>query len=209
MIELITASYDQNVLSQQLARSPYISQTWYPEIKIMRGYNNVAKAYNECDVKSKYNCYLHEDVYLPGSFMIQVLLQLYKLPENFGVVGVAGVKLVDGKKENYGYVSDRGRAWAYNVGNLPAEVQTVDELLFITHGDIVFDENLPLDFYAADACMQMIAQGRKNYVVNAYVEHNSTRPIGGRTPAFYEAEKYFKNKWRDYRPIATTCSLML
>jgi hypothetical protein len=92
---------------------------------------------------------------------------------------------------------------------LPTSVQTLDEMLLITHGDFVFDEKLPFDFFGADICMQAIAQGRQNFAIDAYCDHNSDRPVGGRTPAFYEAEAYFKKKWEAYLPIVTTCSLML
>lgn len=205
MIDFVCASNNEKVLNENLLHNAWFTED--PPI-IQRGYTNIATAYNKAEITMPVVVYVHNDVYLPADFWPDLFSALMNIESNWGVIGVAGVKLVNGKKENFGNIIDRGRQWRYNLDKLPAEVQTVDELLFITKGDIVFDENLDLDFYAADACMQMIAKGRKNYVINATVHHNSTRPIGGRTESFYRCQEFFKNKWKDYLPIVTTCSLI-
>lgn len=204
MIELITASHDSAVLSKNLMASPDILTTG---LTVIVGHSNVAAAYNSVQVKSPIAIYVHHDVYLPHSFFPQIKRALELVPDDWGVLGVAGVKLEDGEKEIHGNIYDRGRAWG-SPWNLPAEVDTLDELLLITRGDMKFDENLPQDFYGADLCMQARIQGKKCYAISAVCYHNSSRQVGGRTPSFFESEKYFRNKYRDHLPVATTCTII-
>lgn len=204
MISYISASHNPKILEVNLMHSKIAREQG---IYIEEDCKNVAKAYNWLSAGKGMCCFIHHDVILPDSFEEDVMNALKEIPDNFGVIGVAGVRLVNGKKENKGYMADRGKVWGSPIG-LPCEVQTLDEVLFITHGDLIFDEQLNFDFYCADACMQMIAQGRKNYAINAFVHHNSTRAVGGRTESFYKAQDYFKEKWKDYLPIATTCCIL-
>jgi hypothetical protein len=209
MIEIVTAVNNQEILNKNLGASPNILQTWYPDVHYMRGFTNISKAYNSAreKIKSPLVMYVHQDVFLPENFQSNLQRAFERLPDNWGVLGVAGVKLIDGKKQNLGHISDRGKGWG-SPWKLPAEVDTLDELLLITRGDLVFDENLDTDFYGADICMQARLQGRKCYAINAYCEHNSSRPVGGRTESFYKCEKYFREKYIDHLPIVTTCSLL-
>lgn len=205
MIDVVCASNSDKILADNLLKNVWFEND--PPL-IQKGYTNIASAYNKAEVVSPIVFYIHQDVFLPAEFWPNIFAGLMKAPNDWGVIGVAGVNLINGKKKHFGNIVDRGRPWHYNVNELPAQVQTVDELLFITRGDIVFDENLDLDFYGADACMQSIANGKKNYVINALVHHNSSRPVGGRTKSFYRCQEYFRNKWKAYLPIATTCALL-
>lgn len=205
MIEFVTASHNYQELNNNLLRSNVFPRK---QLIVQGDYANVSKAYN--DIKRTI-CYVHHDVFLPEQFYMQVqkgISYITSIDPNWGVIGVAGVKLINGKKENFGNILDRGKKWAYNLDKLPAEVDTLDELLLITKGDFTFDENLPLDYYGADICMQAKQQGRKCYAINAYVEHNSTREFGARTESFYKSQEYFKNKWKEFLPVVTTCSLL-
>lgn len=206
MIDFVTASHDESVLKANLLRSEAFM---YVLPLVQKGYTNISKAYNAVTTKG-ITCYIHHDVYLPSSFnydLLQAIRQINAIDSNWGVLGVAGVKLVNDNKEIYGYICDRGRKWGCK-SNLPHEVDTLDEMLLITHGDLKFDENLPQDFYGADLCMQAKKQGRKNYAINAYCQHNSLRIMGGRTESFYTSQEYFKNKWKSELPVATTCALL-
>lgn len=206
MIEFVTASHDDEILNANLLRSHVFM---YVKPFIQRGYTNVSKAYNDVRLNGL-TCFVHHDVYLPTGFIVDLQLALQRMeridPE-WGVLGVAGVKLVHGKKEIFGHICDRGKNWGAALEQ-PAAVDTLDEMLLITKGDLQFDEELSQDFYGADICMQAKLQGRKNYVINAYCEHNSGRTLGGRTESFYRSQDHFKNKWKEHLPIATTCALL-
>lgn len=210
MIEFVTATDNMEIFSRNLRRSPIIEIR--SALTIKEGYTNVSKAYNEAH--KRLYVYAHHDVFLPKSFgddLLQGLEWIVDRDVNFGVIGVAGVKLINGVRENFGNISDRGKRWQFNYDKLPAEVDTLDELLLITRGDFVFDENLPLDFYGADICMQARAQGRKCYAINAYVEHNSGRPFSGeghRTESYYKSREVFREKWKKYLPIVTTTGII-
>jgi hypothetical protein len=203
-IEFVTASHNDATLHGQLKRSPIFQKYALTEKK---GFNNIPEAYNSLGPISDLTCYVHHDVFLPSSFESDLIKSLDRLPGDWGVIGVAGVRLIKGKKQNQGYILDRGNDWG-SMWNLPAEVDTLDEMLLITRGDFVFDEQFPLDFYGADICIQAKAQGKKCYAISAYCEHNSTRKFGERTTSFYESQEKFREKWKNYLPIATTCALV-
>lgn len=206
MIDIICATNNEEVLERNLLSSYCVKNSNHP-VYLQKDYTNISKAYNEVKTESRYKMYVHHDVYLPKGFLNNVYHAIKSVPDDFGVIGVAGAKLVNNQRRFYGHISDRGKPWGSAQG-LPREVDTLDELLIITHGDFVFDENLDLDFYAGDVCMQAKAQGRKNYAISAYCEHNSSRPMGGRTESFWRCQEYFKNKWLSYLPICTTCAMI-
>jgi hypothetical protein len=211
MIEFVTASHNAEVLKQNLERSKIFSTN---RLIVQRDYTNVSKAYNEAQLKGVKGkdvaVYVHHDVFLPPGFetmMNHFLTEASKLDPDWGVIGCAGVKLENYDKKIYGHILDRGKEWGTS-SNLPHEVDTLDELLLITRGDFLFDENLEQDFYGADICMQAKLQGRKNYAINAYCHHNSSRGFGKRTDSFFKSEKCFRTKYKDYLPIATTCTIV-
>jgi hypothetical protein len=213
MIRFITASHNVQVLRDNLLRSPILRRNpchTIPDFtNIPKAYNSLHSFFKQPDVTGKDNIviYVHHDVFLPESFASDLYKALERLPEDWAVLGVAGVKLIDGQKYNRGYILDRGQPWG-KAWKLPDEVDTLDEMLLITRGDFVFDEQLPLDFYGADICMQARAQGKKCYAISAYCEHNSTRKFGERTPSFFESQERFKQKWKQFLPIVTTCAIV-
>jgi hypothetical protein len=213
MIRFVTASHHAGILTANLLRSPILRKYACHTIP---GFTNIPAAYNTLNAffaqqqvraQDHIVIYVHHDVYLPESFEKDLEKALERVPEDWGVLGVAGIKLVDGNKFIRGYILDRGKEWG-NRWKLPDEVDTLDEMLLITRGDLVFDEQLPQDFYGADICMQARQQGKKCYAISAYCEHNSTRKMGERTPSFFESQEKFKNKWKDFLPIATTCAMV-
>lgn len=207
MIEFVCASHNKEVFSKNLLTSPIFMN--HPLI-VQRNYSNISKAYNEAKKMSGIIVYIHQDVFLPKTFeqdLINGINRINKIDKNWGVIGVAGVKLNPGK-QLHGYILDRGRVWGRPISD-PVEVDTIDELLLITKGDFTFDENLEQDFYGADICLQAKKQGRKNYVISGFCHHNSGRPIGGRTESFYRSQDYFKTKWAENLPVATTCSTLI
>jgi hypothetical protein len=221
MIRFVTASHHAGILTANLLRSPILKKY---SCHTIPGFTNIPAAYNtlndffaqeQVTAKDNIVIYVHHDVYLPESFEKDLEKALERVPGDWAVLGVAGVKIDVAKPEwkttlpklLFGYILDRGKQWG-SPWKLPAEVDTLDEMLLITRGDMVFDEQLPQDFYGADICMQARQQGKKCYAISAYCEHNSTRKMGERTPSFFESQEKFKNKWKDFLPIATTCAIV-
>lgn len=212
MIFFVTASHKKDILQDNLLQSVLFEEHY---ILVQEGYSNVCKAYNDATKKFKwhYITYAHHDVYLPFKFEHQLLdgiAAVSLIDPDFGVIGVAGSKLSNGKREFVGNVKDRGTVCNTFKDDNPIEVDTIDELLLITKGDFVFDEKIPGNhFYGADICMEAKKQGRKNYVINAYVEHNSSLPLDGTRPADFEpCRRYFREKWFHALPVPTTCTMV-
>ena len=204
MIEIISASHNEETLQNNLLKSAI---TKHCPVIIQRDYTNVAKAYNEAKSKAAIQVYVHNDVFLPDNFedsLYAAILNMNIIDPNWGCIGSCGVRVEQGMKKEYGYILDRGREWG-SPNNLPQEVQTLDEVILITKGDLKFDEQFEQDFYGADLCLNYAAQGRKSYAAKLFLHHNSGRAIGGRTPSFYESEEKFYKKWTT-RPLCTTCS---
>jgi len=206
-IKIISASHKPEVLAANLLRSELAGSA---RVTAQINYTNIPLAYNLVTIPGTITVYAHHDVFLPKEFernLANSLYQINKIDPNWGVLGVAGVRLENGVKKNCGYIQDRGKEWNYP-GGLPAEVDTLDELLLITHGDLQFDEQFDLHFYGADICMQAMLQGRKSYAINAYCHHNSGLPLGYRSESFRECERRFRAKYIYHLPIATTCSIL-
>jgi len=177
---------------------------------IQRNYTNIPQAYNDaiskCD--QEYICFLHQDVFLLYDWLFKYFDQKRVLPDGWGVLGVAGVALRNNEKLYLGHVRDRGCEWGTRKG-LPAEVDTLDELLLIIKNDgtLRFDEGTKNHFYGADICMQAKLQCKKCYAIDAYCHHNSIHG-GELLPDFWESFEYMKNKYKDMLPIGTTCTVI-
>jgi hypothetical protein len=204
MINIVTASHKEHILHDNLQQSVIVDH--YP-FMVMRGYANIPKAYNDGTVKGEINIYVHHDVWLPPHFETDLKIGLAILPDDWGVLGLAGVVLKDGQRKQVGHIKDRGREWGAPIKDF-MQVDTLDELILITKGDLTFDEQFEQDYYGADLCMTASFMGKKSYVIKSFCEHNSGRAFGGRTPGFFQSQAKFKDKWKEYLPIATTCSIM-
>ena len=204
---------DQNIFAGNLGES----YAWLRNDHILRrGYSNISLAYNDAikTLRKEILVFTHQDVYLPEGWYTSLEKALEGLQDfNWGVLGVAGASFSHNTIQHTGHIRDRGVAWNMtNPVDLPKQVQTVDELLLIikNDGSLVFDEEIPsCDFYGADICLQSTRQGKKNYVIDAYLHHNSFRRRDVPLPAeFFAAQKYMVQKWKDLLPVATTCTIL-
>ena len=179
----------------------------YPLI-IQRGYDNVPRAYNEARATGDLVIYIHHDVFLPDDFEADLLAGIADIEtrdQDWGVLGVAGVVVTPSGKDLFAHLLDRG-SLTEGDGPLPHEVETLDELILVTHGDFTFDESLGNHFYGADICLQARLQGRRSYAIKALLHHNCGRKFGQRPPDFAVSRELFRNKYRHLLPLATTCT---
>lgn len=208
MIDFICATNNKDVLKKNLKQSLLFKQEHFI---IQEGYTNVPKAYNKAmkDAKGELLCFLHQDVFLPDNWkenLLHSLKELEGIDKDWGVLGVAGVTSDNYKGKIYlGHILDRGSKWGCST-NLPAKVQTLDELLLIikNDGSFKFDEDIPTNhLYGADICMQAKIKNRNCYAINAYCHHNSNTQSLPKN--FEPAARYFYNKWKKHLPVVTTC----
>lgn len=206
---IVTASHNSEILRANLLRSEIVKEA---AIFIKEGFTNIPKAYNELYPDSRRSdivMFVHHDVHLPPTFESELKQALMVMPLNWGVIGCAGTRLSDDNSRTFhGYINDRSRPWGYPLER-PEPVQTLDELILIVNmaSGLKFDEQFEQDFYGADICMQAHKENLGVYVIPGFVNHNSNRPFGGRTPSFFTSKNKFEAKWKNYLPIATTCAL--
>jgi hypothetical protein len=204
----IVATNNEELLQKNFLSSKVIRDAKYP-VALQRGYRNIGKAYNDAMAKmdAEILVCLHQDVFLPDAWEEQVLASLTNMgATNWGVLGVAGAKLVGRQAVNVGYALDRG-VELVPPEKLPARIDTLDELLLIIRNDrnLLFDEQIPTaHFYGADICLQASCQGSGCFVISAYCHHNAL-DYNRDTPEFRLAAKYMQRKWRRHLPFVTTC----
>jgi hypothetical protein len=210
-LAFIVAANNDAILQKNFLNSKVTREKKYPVI-IQRGYRNIGKAYNDGrhGVQAEYLVCLHQDVFLPDAWEDQVLASLRQLAGRpWGVLGVAGIRLMGRQRVLVGHILDQGRPFGSSE-NLPAIVDTLDELLLIVRNDgkLLFDEEIPAThLYGADICLQASSQGMGCYAINAYCHHNSINSNPD-TPEFRLAAKYMQEKWKKRLPILTTCTLL-
>jgi len=205
----------RNVLASQVCRDGF------HQFIFQRGYTNVPRAYNEAVplAESDILVFCHQDVFFPeaweGDFFAS-LSALEALDTDWGVLGVAGVRLkrrwlgLRQGVEFLGNFSTNVAGGAHVIDHFrprtyPQPVHTLDEfILVVRRQHAAFDEGVPNNhFYGADICLAQGAQGRRSWVVSAYMHHDSASKWV--YADFYESAAYMYAKYREHLPIATTC----
>ncbi|MEK9811337.1 MAG: hypothetical protein VW362_12870, partial [Candidatus Nanopelagicales bacterium] len=122
----------------------------------------------------------HPDVTLPLSFWNSLEVGVRYMGEtdpNYGVLGVAGCRMIGKHRNVYGHLLDRGRECGAALA-FPTVVNALDEVIVILRGDrewAMDDTGLATyHLWASDLCYKEMSEGRKNYVLpGLYFEHHS------------------------------------
>lgn len=203
---------DEQLLRDNLLRSPCLGTGNPHEVLQFRDCRSAADGLNQGLTVAKHGIVvcLHQDVYLPAGWTDHFLLQ-YRLAEQtlgrIGVLGVYGVSLRGNGSSRAGHVMERGRLLKEE-GDLPAVVDTLDELLLVLSKgtSLTFDPQLGFHFYGADICLAARQQGLPAVVVDAPCHHNSVH--GGLPAEFFTSASLFAAKWREHLPVATSCAVI-
>lgn len=206
---IICAVNKPKVFEENLFQSPGIFQH---ELIVKSDYTNICKAYNEAIevATSDILIFVHQDVYFPRIFFDQLKKSLDKLSTTcWGVLGPAGRNRLGDMK---GHILDRGHMWGSCV-DLPAPVQTLDELCLIVHREtfeyIHFDEMITNQhLFGTDLCLQAEKSKFENFAIQAFCNHNSSQDYTV-PKEFGETMRYIKSKWRDKLPIYSTCQVLI
>lgn len=196
--------YENNFLASLCFESEHPHQ-----ILAQEGFSSAARAYNDAIDKSDNDLivFAHQDILLPRGWIKDLQDALESLEESdptWGVLGCYGEPL---------YGTGRGYIYSPHCGflgsplNLPAPVQTLDEIVLILRksNGLRFNERLPhFHFYGAEICMAAADRGMKSYAISALCIHNTQQNLV-LPKEFYESYVFTKRIWRRYLPIRTTC----
>ncbi|WP_371038488.1 hypothetical protein [Rhodosalinus sp. FB01] len=203
----IAAVNDTTVLESNLAASPTF-RSEPDRLCILRNRHSASIAYNEGldQTKERICVFAHQDVYLPLGWeetLMQKVSDLETLDPNWAVIGLFGVDLNGG---NVGRVWDSGIGREIGFGcSAPIPVQSFDELLLVLNRDcgLRFDPDLPsFHLYGTDIVQTAISSGKRAYVIDAPVVHNSL-PVPTLRGGFTLAYNYMRKKWWERLPIVT------
>lgn len=206
-LAVVAAVNDEQVLEQNLMRSPMLARGAIPVI-IERGHDSAGKAYNAGAARTNADLviFAHQDVYFPAGWdtrLIQAVNALEDSAADWGILGVWGI----GAANNY-----HGRVWCSGsnqefsgpTGNL-VPVASIDEIVIVVKRSIAltFDQELPgYHFYATDLALHARQRGLGTYVFDGPVVHNS-RTVPQLGAAYVQAYRYMQRKWRSQLPLPT------
>lgn len=145
------------------------------------GMNKLLKKCSKVDVVA----IVHQDVILPFDWVGKTKQLLNDLPADWGVAGIWGARLVDGRQDPIGRIADTrlsklspdGHVWK---GQMPCIIDSLDEvcLIFNMETEFRFEERLEgFDLYGTYACLRMREMGYEAYVIDNAVMHNTSRPM--------------------------------
>lgn len=203
---IAAAVNDREVLDRCLGASPDIRESGV-SLAIYEGYKSAGAAYNAAveEAAGEILILVHQDVYLPRGFIALLdakLAELDALDPAWAVVGLMGSR-EDGQRVGSSWSSGLGVVMVAP-GTLPAQVQSLDEMLLVVKiaAGLRFDPALPsFHLYGTDIVQSARRAGRSAYVVDAPVIHHS-RPLVELGGGYRSAYRYMQAKWRANLPIA-------
>jgi len=219
-MNIIVASHNEETLKK------YFDKSLLPDdsvLTVMRGYKNVSKAYNDALMITDpgLTMFVHHDVVLPKGWFDRLDEIIKKLPDDWGVIGVAGASLehspIHSRLAYKGNIINDNVEWKHGAVGKGAEfetVQTLDEMLFIIKDiNMRFDENLGNHFYCADICMKELSLGKRNYVINNCCFHSGgENKVKDEKGEFIYSEDFYRSRdeiAKKYQvPFATTCTII-
>lgn len=204
---IVTAVNDDQVLAANLLRSPILAGARAP-IVTYRDQPSASIAYNRgiAETESEYVAFVHQDVYLPLSFeenLLRSIRQIEKTDPDWAVLGSIGAT-ASGATVGHVWSSGSGREFGYRL-ETPVEVVTLDEVVVVVRraSQCLFDECLPsFHLYATDIVRAALAAGKRSYVGELPVVHNS-RTLTSLGGGFTAAYRYMRRKWRHVLPLQT------
>jgi hypothetical protein len=220
-LSFVVGVTDIEILRNNFMASPCVAEAGSPhKVILVRGGPNVTAKLSRGleQAERDWVVCIHQDVWLPPSWDLQLAQQLEEAERLFGPVGVAGVYGVGDvaaaddfthpmSAERIGWVIDRGRMLK-DGPELPARIATLDELLFVKRRDtpLKFDPTLGNHFYGVDLCLQAQEQGLATVALGALCKHNSCHV--GLGEGFHESAAKFARKWSHRLPVATPCVII-
>jgi len=196
---------NREILAANLMRSPDIASGRLT-LKTYEGYSQAGAALNAGldGCTAPIVIFAHQDVYLPGPWLSQLIAQIERIEAkhpNWVVLGLFGLSV---QGEMVGHVWSTGLGRLVGQGGFePAEAENMDELVLVLRraSGVRFDDKIPgFHMYATDIVTQGRDRGMPSFIVDAPAVHNST-PTRKLTGAYAKAYRYMQRKWRHRLPI--------
>jgi hypothetical protein len=180
----------------------------------IRNSKYITKSYNEAMLKTdaKYKVYMHQDVFILNKSFIKDTIDIFKINEKIGLIGVVGAKNLPSSgiwwesKNRYGKVYDshtgRKELLQFNkVKNCYENVKVIDGLIMITQHDIPWRDDIfkGWHFYDASQSIEFIKSGYE--VVVPYQKQTWCMHECGITPLerdFYTDKNIFLRQYKNY-----------
>jgi len=209
---IICAVNNEETLKRDLMSSPMTSSGEVPVFTYRRAktageaYNAGIEATNE-----EYMIFVHQDVYLPRNWDLELSRNIEFLESNgvrWGVLGCLGVT-PSGEFAGTVWSSGADRE-CKNETEKPVEVRSLDEVVLVVRRstNIRFDPRLPhFHLYGTDIVLSAADAGYKSYAINAPIIHNSNQLLG-LDHGYRTAFAYMCDKWSAELPVRTPiCNL--
>src|ERR1017187_2105828 len=206
---VVPVSSKGEILQDNFLSSPCLNEPHNHQILIQENFTSAAAAFNDAIDRSLNDLivFIHQDISLPKSWLLQVNQALGHLDDtdpNWGVLGCWGASPEDGCR---GYIYSNGLGVLGAPFAHPVPVQTLDEIVLILRksSGLRFDERLPnFHLHGADICMAAAEKGMRSYVISALCVHNTNMYLI-LPKEFYKSYKYLKQRWEAELPIQTAC----
>jgi len=208
-ITFVVPVNDDRVLEHNFLASPALQGCGKTEILLQRGFGSAAVAYNAAIDRavSDLIAFVHQDIYLPPSWLKDVSRTVSYLDREAPDWGVLGCYGVTRENTHAGFVYSNGIGVIGARFERPVAVRTLDEIVLIIRRSsrLRFNPQVPhFHLYGAELCLQAAEGGRKCYALPAFCIHN-TRYASLLPKEFYESYAVVKKLWRSRLPIRTSC----
>jgi len=215
-LSFVVCVSDTAILEANLMQSPCLCPESTHQLICVHGCRSAAEGFDQGMALASGDIivFVHQDVFLPAGwderFIAGFVEARRRMPAE--VVGIYGLSVSEnkGQPSHLGAVKDRGE-WLRGTLPLPAQAQSLDELLFaIPRGSrLRLDPELGFDLYATDLVCQASERGGCCAVVDAPCEHRSSLPRTNiprsLVDRFRKAALVFERKWAARFPIETPC----
>lgn len=209
-ITFVVATNDKEILAANLCASPALRESNRHQVLIQENFPSATRAYNDAIRRSRNDLmvFIHQDVYIPVSWIsdLQAALDVLEQEDpSWGVLGCWGVT-TDARERGYLFTTRWGL-----IGKEfqpPTRVQTLDEVVLIMRksSGLYFDDSLPhYHFYGTDICMAAASHHLTCYAISALCIHN-TKQISVFPKEFYKGYQHVKRRWKEELPIHTSCT---
>lgn len=203
-VGFVCISNNESVLKSNLLRSEDLRGA---EVEIERNPSSATRGLNAAMERLRPRVDLivlvHQDVFLPEGWVQRLLMEIERLPEDWGVIG------------SFGFSEGRGtcgRVWSTGQGRelgrklkSPQPAISLDELLLVVRAEsgLRFDENLDgFHLYATDLVLMAALQKLPSFVVDLPVVHNS-RALFWLDRSYRRAQQFLRRKYPDVLPISS------